>query len=205
MLRAIAGGTGKVRGSSGGRAGGPGGSSTAASQWSASLKGADITLSNGNLTAASGGQSGDFCLSADTRSTGKLYFEILIVAQNSTFFYIGLCKASHAYENSSIGGSTHDIMWKQSGAWSLGGGTSPPSFTTGDVLGFAYDFSTQKITSYKNGVQQGLSPASGIVEACRIGAVNTFGSSPNTCTIRTTAAEFTQSIPSGYIAWAEGS
>lgn len=177
--------------------------SAAAEAWSATLKGADITLSNSNFTASSGGQSGDWCLTDGYRTTGLLYFEILLGAVNSDFFYAGICSSATVAENGGVGGAT-DAMWKRDGAWSLGGGTSPAAFITGDVLGFACDFTTRKIRAFKNNVEQGLSAAWAAGNK-RIGATNTFGASPNVATIRTATSGFSYAPPSGYIAWADGS
>ena len=188
----------------GGRGRGPSGPSEVASTWDPANVGADITLSNLDKTAACGGQTGDWAISTGSKTAGKLYFELVADASNSDFCYAGVVATAKGKENTGVQGASTEMLWKRNGAWSVGGGTAPAAFVTGDILGFAFDFSTMKIRAFKNNVEQGLSPAATIVGAIKIGFTHTFGTSPNTFTIRTTTAEFSYAPPTGYIAWAAG-
>lgn len=206
-LRARQNGGGKIRngggrGAGNGSPGGRGNAGATPDTWQPSPIGADWALSNGNLTATGSGQNGNWVVTANTgKGAGKVYWEILVVAKNSTFDYTGLVISTKGTGNTGVQGASFEMLWKADGNWSVAGGTAPAAFATNDVLGFAFDFSTGKIRAFKNNVEQGLSPAFSATTPYKIGCTNTFGSSPNTFTLRTSAASQSYSPPAGYVAW----
>ncbi len=193
--RGVAQGKGK-----GGGGGTPPPASETLETWSLTRKGNGIALSNGNLTATENDIE-DWAQTDLVRSSGRRYFEILVDVQASTFLYFGLVASTLGFEEVSLpGGPT--VMWKQSGVWSVGGGSNPATFAATNVLGFAVDFTARTMTGAVNNVYQGVTAQWAAGSMFRIGMVNTFGTLGNAGTLRTNLAAFTYAPPPGYVSWA---
>jgi len=121
-------------------------------------KGNDITLSNGNLQAATTSSPKDGVFGTIGVSSGKYYWEVeLTSADGNTNAAIGVALGSlspdaasptsaGAYFYSSYNGN----KWLSSADSSYGA-----SYTTGDIIGVALDLDNTTLTFYKNGVSQG--------------------------------------------------
>ncbi len=121
-------------------------------------KGDDITLSNGNLQAATTSSPKDGVFGTIGVSSGKYYWEVeLTSADGNTNAAIGVALGSlspdaatptsaGAYFYSSYNGN----KWLSSADSSYGA-----SYTTGDIIGVALDLDNSTLAFYKNGVSQG--------------------------------------------------
>lgn len=182
------------------------GSSTAvaaevADAWSATTKGADVTLSNGNKTATISGNTGDWAVSTTTKTSGKWYWEFLVTTQTAGgFTYLGLAENTYPVENTGAPGAADGMLQRNTGAFSTGGGTAGSAYSNGDVIGMTYDFSTGILTCYKNNVANGISPACTATLPLRL-AFMVVLNAPSVVTLRTTTAEFSYTPPSGYLPW----
>lgn len=213
MLRARQNGGGTVRGGKGrgngnGSPGGRGNNSNpeVASIWDPANKGSGVVLSNGNLTANVG--AADYpnlwALSDTTRSSGKLYFEILVGTQTNGNGQIGIIGAA---QNPNSASTTAPYRLQSGGGGSGPGGVNGSAWwnLTNPVVGVAVDVSAGTCQFYLNGVANGSSAVAAISGPFKIYAWQADGS-PQTYlfTIRTTTASFSYSPPSGYISWASG-
>ena len=115
-----------------------------------------MTLSNGNLTLTGGSDA------AQTPSTigmvsGKWYYEHTITAiggDQSVGIGTGLNSASSAYIGSIAGQYGY---YNNGNKYTNGSGSAyGASYTTGDVIGVAYDADAGSLTFYKNGTSQGV-------------------------------------------------
>ena len=121
--------------------------------------GANITLSNGNLdgsqpsgTGTNTGVTGTIGL-----SSGKWYWETTVNTRPSgTYTAIGIASSSWRKENNL---TTSDPVWIYYGAGSKSSSSGEVSYgatyTTGDVVGVAFDADNGTLTFYKNGASQG--------------------------------------------------
>ena len=121
-------------------------------------KGDDVTLSNGNLQAATTSSPKDGVFGTIGVSSGKYYWEVeLTSADGNTNAAIGVALGSlspdaasptsaGAYFYSSYNGN----KWLSSADSSYG-----DSYTTGDIIGVALDLDNSTLAFYKNGVSQG--------------------------------------------------
>ena len=118
------------------------------------------TLYEGNLRQTNGGGS----ISTFSMGSGKWYWEYC-VEQGANFIVAGMIDDVEANTGSvpSVANPTHGVQWISSTGNINKDGTAVATYatwTTGDILGFAYDQSTQSITFYKNGSSQGSITAS---------------------------------------------
>lgn len=205
MIRATLAGRGKVR--RGHVVGGYGSSNAGGAipdNWDPTNIGSEWALSGSNFTGTNSGQSGDWVLTtqAMAKSSGKLYAELLLSTVQADFFSFGIVLASTVVENSGIGGQAAANIHRKNGGWNLAGGTGGiTAWTSGDIAGIAYDFSTHVLTIYRNNTLLGTSGVDTMATARVIGCTNNFGTTPNVATLRTTIAQFTYSPPSGYTPW----
>jgi len=126
--------------------------------WNPLRKGNLITLSDGNLQAASTSGSKDGVFGTIGVSSGKYYWEVELTATDgNTNAAIGVAlgtlspdaatpTSAGAYFYSSYNGN----KWLSSADSSYG-----DSYTTGDVVGVALDLDNTTLTFYKNGTSQG--------------------------------------------------
>lgn len=122
--------------------------------WNPADKGANITLSGGNLSAFSNGAAGALVRSTVSVTTSKWYWETIV---NTATDEPGIANAS---------ASTTAYAGNDPNAWCYFGGASPGiynngtriftclGFTTGDVIGIALDPAAGTCAFYKNNVLQ---------------------------------------------------
>ena len=113
----------------------------------------NVSLSEGNLKFVKSGSNFGNVLSTMPLFSGKWYFEG--VCLNSNLAQIGVQEiTNNIYQNSGDFGANTDLgMWDSRGYFydeGTAGGT-PPSYTTGDIIGIAFDVEAGKIWFAKNG------------------------------------------------------
>lgn len=165
-----------------------------------------VTLSNGNMTATIGNLN-SCVLGTNGYSTGKRYFELRYDSYD-TFegSYFGIANINI---NVSDFGTTvnYGRMWttqaQLSGVLYPGAITYATGLVVGNVCGVAVDFNAGTLTFYKNGVSQGVA----FTDIKTLGTVYPLyafsrgAPNPSVCTLRVTAAQFSYSPPTGYVAW----
>jgi hypothetical protein len=122
--------------------------------WNPNDKGANITLSGGNLTLAC--SSGNNLVRATQgKSSGKWYWESTIVTVGTNPM-VGIAKSS--VPTSSYPGADANGVAYQSGGnllYNAGSNAYGASYTTGDVIGTQLDLDNGTVSFYKNNVFQG--------------------------------------------------
>ena len=118
------------------------------------------TLYEGNLRQTNAGGS----LATMSMPSGKWYWECFC-EQGTNWIVAGIIDDVEANTGSVPGAAnpTHGVQWNSNSGYIYKDGTQVDTFstwTTGDILGFAYDQSTLSITFYKNGVEEGSITAS---------------------------------------------
>jgi hypothetical protein len=113
----------------------------------------NVSLSEGNLKFVKSGANFGNVLSTMPLFSGKWYFEG--VCLNNDLAQIGVQEiTNNIYQNSGDFGANTDLgMWDSRGFFydeGTAGGT-PPSYTTGDIIGIAFDVEAGKIWFAKNG------------------------------------------------------
>jgi len=115
-----------------------------------------MTLSNGNLTLT-GGSDAAQTPSTIGMSSGKWYYEHTITAiggEQSVGIGTSLNSGSSAYIGSISG--QYGYYMNGNKYTNSSGSTYGASYTTGDVIGVAYDADAGSLTFYKNGTSQGV-------------------------------------------------
>ena len=187
--------------------------------WDSASKTANITLSNGDLTAASDAGSTYEAVKSNrnninTDNGGKFYWEVLVDSATGGDLYVGLIESTVSLVSNTWfttqGGDY--LAWRNNGShfrsgW-VDGANSNVSYTTGDVLMFAIDIPAGKFWHGLNGTWDSAGdPAAGTTEQ-----FNTMPSSTdfafimstdnnggaNQLTLRSDPDDFTESVPSGF-------
>jgi hypothetical protein len=170
-----------------------------ADTWDINKIDSDVTLSNNNKTATGTTSSAWTIGTSVGKSSGKYYAEFYINTVGSTM--VGIAKSTYnyqVYEAETVGNK----FYYQNGSVYPGGGSSPGSYTTGDVVGIALDLDNHTVKFSRNntwGSNIAIDTATFHLGFCGAG-----GSSPVT-TIRTDSAEMSYSAPYGYTSgWFSG-
>lgn len=126
--------------------------------WNSGAKWSSITLSNGDLTAASTGTGGGMCKATIGKTSGKWYFEVIVGATSSQLT-IGVANTTESVGTAFYpGGTANSVGYYQGGTVYYNSGSlgSNASYTTGDVIGVAYDLAGN-VAFYKNNTLQSIS------------------------------------------------
>ncbi len=116
------------------------------------------TLTNGNLDASLNAISTTGTFGANS---GKWYFECTFTSLTGTS-YLGIADQTLVKSDSSFSYSQVYVYLSNSQKGGNGGSaTYGSSYTTGDVIGVAYDLDSGSITFYKNGTSQGVAYSTG--------------------------------------------
>ena len=162
--------------------------------WNPLDKGSTLTLANGNLQIVS--ITNDMVRSTIAMTSGKWYAEY---THGTSLGMIGIANAN-ANNNLYLGQSAGGVGYYSAGTtyFNNNGGVSyGASYTTGDVIGVAFDADTGSLTFYKNGASQGVVSYTGMSSgpyffACGVdGMANShtnFGQRP-----------FTHTPPTGFL------
>jgi hypothetical protein len=110
-----------------------------------------FTLSNGNLEANVTADSHKALGTINVNEGGKWYAEMTIGSRTGTYQFVGIAQTSNAWGSFFLLYRNDGVRWADNGAQT--GGWS--SYTTGDVIGIAYDSTNKTATFYKNNVSQG--------------------------------------------------
>lgn len=178
--------------------------------WDPANKGANITLSNGNLDA-DGATAFNTVRSTLGKSAGKYYAELLVNTYSGggnliVGFVDGSASLTTYAGNSAKGrggqlnGTSYVNGWTAGSAWAGAAATN--------VIGLAIDLSAGKGFIAVNNTWQGSSDPAAGTNAWVTAVTGTVyvATSPagtgNRVTLRTKASQFTYSPPSGYSAWA---
>jgi hypothetical protein len=173
--------------------------------WNPVDKNANITLSNGNLTATAGYSAWQAVRSTDYKSSGKLYWEVTVAVANSASYMVGIATADASLANY-IGSDAHGYSYYGStGVKMYNGGSSAygDTYTLNDIIGTALDLDNGKIWWSKNGVWQNSGdPAAGTNEAYS-GITGDFYpaislTNSNALTVNFGATSFAYSAPTGF-------
>ena len=114
----------------------------------------DYTLTNGNLDASSNAGGWRSCRGTIGMSSGKWYWEV--TATNSTAKMIGIATSLAPIDNWAASGAYGWIYNKNGYKYHNGGyGGYGATYTTGDVIGVAFDADNGSLVFYKNGASQG--------------------------------------------------
>lgn len=157
--------------------------------------GANVTLSNGNLTATSVFSTG--ARGVTGKSSGKWFFEARCNSTGSTVFAIGIGDAATSLTADVGSGTSNSYSYRADGyryhnGWSNTGVT----YTVGDYIGIALDMDAQTLSYYKNGT----------LVVTVTGLSGTYypmfsGTGSASTTVNFGATAFAYSKPSGYSSW----
>jgi hypothetical protein len=157
------------------------------------------TLSNANLTTTGGDR---WSISSIGMTSGKFYAEVTITTVG-TESSVGIANRAWATGEQPLVGNLNTGSW---GYWNSGNKANNTnaaygaSYTTGDVIGIAFDADIGTLTFYKNGVSQGAA-FTGLLSSTYFFAVEgrTSGTA-NNCSINFGQKPFTQTVPTGFVA-----
>jgi hypothetical protein len=121
---------------------------------------ANVTLSNGNLTASDGSTTSTSAIATiNLPTSGKWYWEVTVSASVASGIFIGACPEANAYGTAVVqtNGSyrNNGTIYNTASATQTSGAT----YTTNDVIGVAVDVDNGTVQFYKNGVAQGATPS----------------------------------------------
>lgn len=129
-----------------------------ATEWNEYNKGANIVLSNNNLTATNPASTWESVKSTFGKSTGSWYWETTIGASGAIDVIVGLGNAT-AVTSNYVGADANSWGYRSTdGAYYTNGGSSAygATFTTGDKIGIAFNADTGDVEMFKNGASQGV-------------------------------------------------
>ena len=140
-------------------------------------KNANITPTNGNLDLVGTSTAHRAIRATVGMSSGKWYWEATVNSYSSGLFGIAKADASLA-DGQYVGANASSWGYLGNGNKYTSGSASSygASFTTGDVIGIAFDADNGTLTFYKNGTSQG-SAFTGLTSGPYFPAVSTYSSS----------------------------
>jgi len=158
-------------------------------------KGANVTLSGGNLSASITATLTGMVRSTIGKSSGKWYWEV--TPTGGSVNIIGIANSSGtltSYPGSDVNGfgyAQNALKWNSSSS------AYGASFTTSDVIGVALDMDAGTLIFYKNNVSQGTAYTgiTGTMYAA-VGCDSNIGTRTSTTNFGATALTYTP--PSGY-------
>lgn len=175
--------------------------------------GANITLSNGNLTATSAGvDTGAF--STSSKTSGKLYWEITANTAVGADTGVGIATGSATFPAACGTPTNADVTYRGGTAFTSGGaniGSFATAWAAGNVIAMALDIGggtmgVRNVTAGDNWNKNvANNPATGgyngLVIANPFFVILCFGAAADQLTINFGATSFTGAVPSGYSAW----
>ena len=168
-----------------------------------------VTLSVGDLKASITTANGGGAVSTTAKTTGKWYAEFTFNEWNSiNSNLIGIVDpafvAAQVTGNGGAMGGTNSYAYYSNNGNRYSQGTSGAygaSYTTGDIIGVAFDGDAHTITFYKNGASQGVL-SSVTTTSYHVGVSNIYANGGTTSfTANFGASTFVYAPPSGYSAW----
>ena len=119
-------------------------------------KNANITISDGNLSFATSAVNYGARATVGIKSN-KWYWEATVIAIGSTNVVIGVAQTGASWDLTYVGSGSSSWGYISTGQkYNAGSGAAyGAAFTTGDVIGVAFDADAGTLTFYKNDVSQG--------------------------------------------------
>lgn len=168
--------------------------STTYATWDPAFKGANMTLSGGNLTAYN--TSNGIVRSTIGKSTGKWYWEL---TATSSFAMLGVCNSSEVSSSAYVGQTTNawGIYAGDGGLYTNAAyaGIYCGTFSTGNIIAFALDADAKTVNVYLNNVYQSTITLTGTTFYAECG-INASSAPQNTANFGASALTYTP--PSGY-------
>jgi len=157
------------------------------------------TISNGNLQATTG-STGTYGKVPSTLGmvTGKWYWETTIVAIGSGA-NVGLGDGSPPSGSFGLGGYAGELSYTSNGNKYINAVSTSygASYTTGDVIGAAYDADAGSITFYKNNTSQGVITG---LSGTKFAAVGSSGGTSPQYTVNFGQQPFNYTPPANFVA-----
>ena len=179
------------------------------STWNPADKNAAFALTGGDLIATCAVAPGQVALRSTRSRTGKRYCEqvVNLNASDSSPSFANVTASLSVY----LGSDTNGVCLYGANGQVLYNGVSILATGTpivaGEVIGWAYDIPNALLWVYRGGVLQNGNPVAGTggLSVPGIGASPFMGFwcgfAPAETTLRATAASFTGTIPTGFVAW----
>ena len=115
-----------------------------------------VTLSEGNLQSVDAGTTyGLHWTGTFGMSTGKWYWEVLAHTMGGTHANIGICNSLHKGSTDGTGVFYGADGKRNAVTYYTGTTTYGDSYTSGDIIGVAFDADNETVTFYKNNSSQG--------------------------------------------------
>ena len=184
-----------------------------ADAWNANDLSAGVTLSNSDKTATHAAGAVSHVKSTSYQTTGKCYVEISLTTAAPTTVFVGICKSTAVTSAAVITSANNGIRYANAGdAYGNAGYiNSIGTYTSGDIISIAADLDNDLFWIRKNSGNWNNSgtanPATGVggMSSATSGAQAVFmytdAAGAFNATIRTEAAELTQTTPSGFLSW----
>lgn len=185
--------------------------------WNSADKSANISLSNGDLTATATSASDGGVRGTSSKSTGKLYVEFTVGANFGTADgSFGITTGSSNLATIGVNGASGFYVYQQSGnIWASGSSTgkSLGGYTTGDVVSMAVDFTNMRGWFRKNGgnwnndgtadpaTNTGGVDISGTFGSAAAYLVQTSNNNGAAATLNCGAQSLSRPMPSGFDTW----
>lgn len=173
-----------------------------ATTWNPSDKSANITLSNGNLTATNAGTNAWVGVRpTTTKTTGKWYWEVTLgQTTEATGTVVGVIDIAAAFNGDSniIGG----YLTGQGGyKYDYDAGTSAQgSSVANDVIGLAWDIGARTLAVYRNNTLKFTCTSASIGTVADTAVFEAYTLN-DACTVNFGGSAFTYTPPSGFSAW----
>jgi len=182
--------------------------------WNPSDKGANITLSNGNLSAAGSGSAYNSVRATTSRSAGKFYWENVVTATDANDSFVGFGDSAMLLSNRVGLTNTSGGIASTSGDglrvsnMTIVNNILSTGWAANDVMNFTIDLDAGKFWVGKNGTWTGTgNPATGAnpnvtftANLILFPAWSSFNTS-NTGTARFNIGAFTGTVPAGFLPW----
>jgi hypothetical protein len=186
--------------------------------WNPNDKGPDVTLTNGDLTFATGQRPYHGVRSVASASTGKKYWELTAntISAEPASIRQGIANGSFLVNGSTpLGDNSNGIGWAGDGRVYINSPTpvaTIQNWLPGDVLSFALDLDNKRIWFRKNNgnwnndaASNPATPATGFNMSTIAGSIYAFGQGGNnlgdTLTANFGGSPYAQSVPSGFGNW----
>jgi hypothetical protein len=169
--------------------------------WNSSDKGANITLSGGNLVAQhTAAATNHFARATLGKARGTWYWEITIGAATAAET-LGVANATVA-TTALLGATAHSLAYRRDGAIRYNATTlsTVATYTTGDVIGVAMDCTTRSVAFYKNGVLVYTVASASVPNGALYPVAGSTTSSTGTFTANFGASAWVHTPPVGHVA-----
>jgi len=183
------------------------------STWNPSDKGANITLSNGNLDATGSGSTFHSVRGTQSRASGKRYFEVLLTTYTAANPVIGIGDGSFSLttfigNSANSAGGSWNIVTNQpyTAGWTRANSATTTQEVASDVMGVAVDLGAGAAWYARNNTWLsgnpgiGTSPSVTGISGSVFPAVSMFDTT-HVVRLRTIMSQFTYTPPAGFSSW----